>query len=192
MGMKKSVFWGLMVLAAVSWTTTTATAKPTFQVGGALPAFKLTVPADKAHKEYLGLSGDGMFGVSQIDAEAVIIEIFSMYCPHCQREARKVNDLYELMRKHPKTRGRMKLIGIGTGNSPFEVDIFRQTYDVAFPLFADPDFAIHKLLGEVRTPYFIGIKIGKNGTHEIFYSQLGGFEDAAGFLELMIERSGLK
>lgn len=190
--MKKTAFWGLIILAAVCWPTTTATAEPTFQVGGALPAFTLSAPADGAHKEYLGLSGDGAFGISQIDAEVVIIEIFSMYCPHCQREAHRVNDLYELMGTHQKTKGKMKLIGIGTGNSPFEVDIFRQTYNVPFPLFADPDFAIHKRLGEVRTPYFIGIKIGKDGTHEIFHSQLGGFEDTAGFLELLIERSGLK
>jgi peroxiredoxin len=190
--MKRTCFSALIVLTVVFWTATPAMAEPTFQVGGMLPAFELSVPSDAAHREYLGLSGDGQFAVSKIDAEAVIIEIFSMYCPHCQREAHKVNELYELMKKNETTAGKMKLIGIGAGNSVFEVDIFRQTYNVPFPLFADPDFSIHKRLGEVRTPYFIGINIKDNGTHEIFYSHLGGFEKPEDFLQSMIERSGLK
>jgi len=48
-------------------------------VGGALPPLELAVPQDEAVKSYLGISGDGQFTVPQIKAEAVIIEVFSMY-----------------------------------------------------------------------------------------------------------------
>jgi hypothetical protein len=47
--------------------------------GGTLPAFELAVPQDEAAKSYLGLSGSGQFSVPQIKAQAVIIEVFSMY-----------------------------------------------------------------------------------------------------------------
>jgi hypothetical protein len=46
-------------------------------------------------------------------------------------------------------------------------------------------------LGELRTPYFIGVKIKRDGTNEVFYSELGQFEDAKKFLKEMLERSGL-
>jgi len=160
--------------------------------GGTLPLINLDVPKDPDHRSYLGLSGEGLFNISQIKAEVVIIQIFSMYCPLCQREASRVNELYEKIEKDPKARGKLKLIGIGAGNSQFEVDIFLKTYEVPFPLFSDGDFSIHKSLGEVRTPYFIGVKINDDRSLEIFYSRVGGFEKAEEFLQLMLELSGLK
>jgi hypothetical protein len=39
----------------------------------------LPIPKDPAEKAYLGLSGDGFFKVTQIKAEVVVIEIFSLY-----------------------------------------------------------------------------------------------------------------
>lgn len=170
--------------------TVGANSKP--RKGDTLPAIKLDVPKDPAHRSYLGLSGEGLFDISQIKAEVVIIQIFSMYCPHCQREAFRVNELYENIEKDPNTRGKFKLIGIGAGNSQFEVDIFLKTYEVLFPLFSDGDFSIYKSLGKVRTPYFIGVKINDDGSHEIFYSKVGGFKKAEDFLQLMLELSGLK
>ena len=159
--------------------------------GGALPEISLSVPKDPGHRDYLGLSGQGLFRIGQIKAEAVIIEIFSMYCPHCQAEAFRVNELYESIEKSLNAKGKLKLIGIGAGNSAFEVGIFKETYKVPFPLFADGDFSIHKSLGEVRTPYFFGVKIKDDGTHEVFYSKLGGFNNADEFLQMMLKLAEL-
>lgn len=48
-------------------------------VGSALPPIKLAVPDDSQVKNYLGLSGGKQFTVPQIEAQAVIIQIFNMY-----------------------------------------------------------------------------------------------------------------
>ena len=160
--------------------------------GGTMPEINLPVPTDSGSRDYLGLSGKEVFQIPQIKAKVVIVEVFSMYCPHCQREAPEINRFYNIIEKDPDLKSKMKLIGIGAGNSTFEVDVFRKTYNVGFPLFADGDFSIHKTLGEVRTPYFIGVKIKDGGGHEIFYSKLGGFENAEAFLQEMLKLSGLK
>jgi hypothetical protein len=47
------------------------------------------------------------------------------------------------------------------------------------------------MLGEVRTPYFIGVKIKKDGTHSIFYSKRGAIEDAPKFLNLIRSKAGI-
>ncbi|MBW2006133.1 MAG: TlpA family protein disulfide reductase [Deltaproteobacteria bacterium] len=160
--------------------------------GGVLPEIKIPVPVNAADRSYLDLKSGGFFKIPQIKAKAVIIEIFSMYCPHCQREAPEINRLYNIIDGNPDLKDKIKLIGIGAGNSSFEVGVFKKKYNIPFPLFPDEDFSIHKGIGEVRTPYFLGVKINDDGTHRIFYSQLGKFKGAEPFLELMLQVSGLK
>ncbi len=162
-------------------------------VGGVIPDFTLSAPKDSGQKSYLGLSWlGGKFTVPKIKADVVIIEIYSMYCPYCQAEAPKVNALYERIEADPALKGKIKLIGIGVGNSSYEVNVFKERYNVPFPLFPDGDFVIHKLMGEVRTPYFIGVRINKNGSHRVFFSKLGAFESVDQFLSQMIKLSGLR
>lgn len=161
------------------------------KVGEMLPDFSLKIPDDAGYRAYLGLSGGGAFKVPQIKARLVIIEIFSMYCPYCQREAPEVNRLYAKVEADPKLKQQVKLIGIGAGNSAFEVDFFRKKYEVPFPLFPDETFVIHKCIGEVRTPYFIGVKIEKDGGHRVVFSELGGLKGADIFLNKVLELSGL-
>jgi len=184
------VFAGVFaLLVAFSLPAAAATAAPA--AGEMIPDIRLAMPQDRIQRAYLGLQGGDAFKIPEIDADVVIIELFSMYCPYCQEEAPTINKLYQKIEGDPKLRKTVKIIGIGVGNSAYEVSHFRETYDVPFPLFEDGDFTIHKQLGEVRTPYFIGIRIQSDGSHVVFYSQLGGPRDAGAMLEELIEMSGL-
>jgi hypothetical protein len=64
----------LLVSAGFAW----ADSKPP-AVGGQLPEFTLPVPKSDEHQKYLGLAGKESFKISDISADVVIIEIFSMY-----------------------------------------------------------------------------------------------------------------
>jgi peroxiredoxin len=162
------------------------------QVGEVLPDITLPIPENDAEKAYLGIKGGDSFTIPQIKARVVIIEIFSMYCPYCQREAPKVNQLYSLIENDPVLRDKIKLLGIGAGNSPFEVEVFKGKYNVPFPLISDGDFTLYKSIGEVRTPYFFGVRINDDGTHQVFYSKLGEFGGPEEFLQAVVQLSGIK
>jgi thiol-disulfide isomerase/thioredoxin len=160
--------------------------------GAALPPITLPTPEDPDEREYLGLSGSSPFSIPQIKANVVIIEIFSLYCSKCQKIAPEMDKLYYLIESNPGLKNKIKLIGIGAGNSRYEIDVFRKTFHTPFPLFSDDDFAIHQALGDVRTPYFIVVKIRQDGTHEVIHSELDSFEEAQVFLKLIVSASNLR
>ncbi len=159
--------------------------------GGKLPAINLPVPKNSAEKIYLGLSKDGSFKIHQIKAKVILVKIFNLYCPICQSTASAMSELHHQIENHPDFTGKVKLIGIGAGNSQSEVEVYKQTNNTPFPLFPDQDFSIHKALGEVRTPFFIAIKINRDGSHEIVHTHLGGLTDIQGLLDLMYEAYGI-
>lgn len=189
---KRGIFIFIHTVLVVVWVATALAANNPPSKGGVLPVMNLPIPKNTVEKSYLGLSGDGFFKIPQVKSKVVIVEIFSMYCPYCQKDAPGVNELYNLIESKPEIKNKIKLIGIGAGNSAYEVDVFKKTYAVPFPLFPDKDFTIHKAVGEVRTPFFIVVKINEDGTHQVLHSQLGGYPGAQTFLELVLNASGLK
>jgi hypothetical protein len=149
---------------------------------------KLNVPADETVRKYLGiLDKEGEFILPKVRQGILIVEIFNMYCPHCHHFAPKVNELYSMINSRPDTRDRVIMLGIGVGNSPFEVDFFRKKFNVPFPLFDDKDYRIANRLEGVLTPHFFGMIIDGKGGYTVFYSHDGGFENADEFLNSLIK-----
>ena len=191
--MKKILMYLIvMILLFSAFTFSVLSANKPPEKGERLPVINLPIPKNPDERNYLGLSGSGLFKIPQIKAKAVIVEIFSMYCPYCQKDAPGVNELYRLIENNADIKNKIKLIGIGAGNSSYEVEVFKKTYNVPFPLFPDKDFTIHKACGEVRTPYFMVVKINEDGTHQIVHNQLGNYPGAEPFLDLVLKASGLK
>ena len=181
------IFFSFLLASGATFATNSIPVK-----GGKLPTINLQVPKNPDEKTYLGLSSGGYFRIPQIKAQAVVIKIFNLYCPICQSTASAMSELYRQIENNPDLKGKMKLIGIGAGNSLLEVEVFKQNHDIPFPIFPDEDYKIHKALGEVRTPFFMAIKMEKDGSHEIVHTHLGGLTDARAFLDLMVEAYGIK
>lgn len=160
--------------------------------GESFPDIAFVMPDKPFDKDYLGLKGKNIFKLSQVKADVVILEVFSMYCPYCQREAPIVNQLYDMINKRTDIKNRVKIIGVGVGNTPFEVGIFKNQYNIQFPLVSDESFAIHKAVGEVRTPHFFVVKINTDGSSSIIYSKTGSIQDPNQFLDMIVQDSGLK
>jgi thiol-disulfide isomerase/thioredoxin len=160
--------------------------------GGNLAAINLQIPKDPTEKGYLGLSGSGYFRIPQIKAKGVLIKIFNLYCPVCQSTAAAMAEIYRQIENNPDLRGKLKLIGIGAGNSLLEIEVFKHNNDVPFPIFPDENFKIHQALGEVRIPFFIAVRIEGGRPPEIVQTHLGGLTDARALSDLMIEAYGMK
>jgi hypothetical protein len=100
-------------------------------------------------------------------------------------------ELYHQIEKHRDFRGKIKLIGIGAGNNEPEIEVFKQYNNIPFPVFPDEDLSIHKALGEVRTPFYIAVRINRERSLEIVYTHLGGLTNIQGLLDSMYEAYGV-
>jgi len=157
-----------------------------------LPKLSLLIPENQDHLEYLGITGTSgdSFDVEDINADILLIELFSMYCPFCQEEAPNVNELYEKMQNLPADGPQVKIIGLGAGNTLFEVNHFKSVYDVRFPLFPDEDLSMYKSLEGAGTPGFIGVKMNTEQGAVIVLRQSGGFNTADEFLKRLLTSAG--
>jgi len=154
---------------------------------------RLFVPEDARMRAYLGIKEkSGQIPLENIKGDILIIEIFSMYCPHCQRHAPEANKLYNAIDSRADLRDKIKMIGIGVGNSKYEVGIFREKYSPPFPLFDDRNSSVLNTFVGILTPHYFGLKIKPDSTLEVFYSEAGGFTDAGEFLDMIVKLSGIK
>jgi peroxiredoxin len=97
-----------------------------------------------------------------------------------------------MIEARPEWRDAVRLIGIGVGNSAYEVGFFKETYGIQFPLIPDGDFTVHNALGKPRTPYFLVIRIGDDRQSHLVYTHLGGFGDPEAFLDTAMTRAGMR
>ena len=103
-----------------------------------------------------------------------------------------MNEFYQAIEQRQDLKGKMKIIGIGIGNTAADVHYFKEKYKVPFPLFPDEDMSIHTTLGKPRAPYFIAVKSNIDGSSRVFYSKLGAFGKPDKFLAQMLRLSGLE
>lgn len=168
-----------------------ALAKP--KVGDILPDLEVKAAPLAPEAAYLGLApGSKSFLLSQIKAEALLVEIFSMYGPRCQASAKAVNEMFENLTKLPQGQ-KLKMLGLGAGNSAFEVDTFRKKYDLTMPVFQDGDYTLHKALGTVLTPAYMVLKPVPGGKgFKVLYFQEGTCADYQAFLDHVLRVSGVQ
>lgn len=170
----------LLVLALLA--APALAAKP--QVGDVLPDLEAKAQLKPAETAYLGLAaGAKSFRLSQIKADTLLVEVFSMYCPRCQAEAPAVNRVFERLMASPQGQ-KLKFVALGAGNSQFEVDFFRKKYQAAMPMIQDVDYVLHKAFMAVGTPsYFVLRPLPGGKGLKVLYFHEGQFEDENAFFE---------
>lgn len=157
----------------------------------AVNRLEFSAPESRHERAYLGLSTNDTFRLSQIKTQLLLVEIFNMYCPICQGEAPKVNELHGLIQKDPVLKAKVRFIGIGIGNTPFEVDVFRKKFGVSFPLVPDESFSTEKISKErIRTPTFLILDLRDAGGPKVIGVQVGRIQDVAGFAKALQRAAG--
>jgi len=150
---------------------------PLPEPGQKLAPLRLPAPADPAGKKNLGLGGPVTeFGISDLKAELVLMEVIGVYCPQCFKQAPEFNKLYERLNKG-KIKGRVAMFALAAGGTDPEIEELVQSGQYDFPVVADTAYEAHKRLGEPKTPFTILCR--PDGS--VLYTHLGIITDIDGF-----------
>ncbi|MBW1829567.1 MAG: TlpA family protein disulfide reductase [Deltaproteobacteria bacterium] len=143
----------LCLSGSPTYATEEESAPEIISVGMNLPQITLDAPASKKDKEYLSLKTGEPFSLSQIPAKLIVLEIFSVYCPHCRMQAPKLNKVYKLIQLDMELSPDIKMIGIAALDDQNKTDKWKTTLHVPFPLFADLNADIWGKFGKPGVPY---------------------------------------
>lgn len=120
----------------------------------------VTLPAPKGAEERaaLGIGEGGSFRLTDVDAELVLFEFFGVYCPICHEQAPDFNRLVKSLGRDPATKDAVKVIALAAGATDMELEFARKEMKAKYPMLNDPDFTVHKKLGEPKTPFTLLLK----------------------------------
>jgi peroxiredoxin len=131
--------------------------------GTALPKVFFKDVASGEALKYLDLRRQKNFSLNDIPGSVLVIELFSTYCTTCPKNVPIMNDVFTAVEKDPRLRGKVKVFGIGIGNTRKEVEDYRKAHGMIFPVLTDYDFAVHDALGNPRVPCTMFVKKSAKG-----------------------------
>jgi peroxiredoxin len=170
------IVWNLLLSPA--WDGNLPTA------GSSLPPLLLEPPASKEECRYLGIGPKEKFSLAKVDSRIMLIEIIGVYCPVCHSQAPQFNQLFHRIQKESTLAKQVKMLAVAVGATPMEVSYLKQEFRIPFPIIKDPDFSIHKLLGEPKTPFTMII----HNDGKVIFAHQGALENFESLL-LQIKNS---
>ena len=179
--MKRRILTPALILALCLFAAASAPA------GDIFPDVALEGAISPEQRQYLGVP-EGEIHISDINADFVFVEVFSMYCPICQHAAPGVNDMFARVLASDQA-DKIRFVGIAAGNTPFEVAFYRKKFGVQFPLFEDPDYTAHKAVNNVGTPAYYLVDLRDRRLDTLVFHE-GEIKDKEAFLKNLLDLAG--
>jgi peroxiredoxin len=92
------------------------------------------------------------FALEDIKSPALVLLVYDLYCPACQKSARnmkymaeKINDAFPAI----------PTLGVGSGDTPFEAKAFKSKFKLPFPCISDREKSVAEHYEVKKTPSVI-------------------------------------
>jgi hypothetical protein len=165
----------LCILSLVVSTSGKSSSKGT-KLGDLFPSHAFPPPPSSQDLTYLGLTEQKPFSLGDVQAELIVLELLNIYCTSCQKQAPINNEIFALVEKDPIMKGKVKWMGVGVGNNANEVEFFRKSKDIPFPILTDTHFKLYEAIGGpggIRTPLTILVRKDDRGRGIVVDSHVG-------------------
>jgi len=133
-----------------------------------------------------------MLRLSDLRGQVFIVNLYSWFCAPCQEEAPALRALdARIASAGPGgLAGRVRLVGIAAGDDWNLVQSFRQRHGLVFPLFADPELALHGQLGGLPVPFTWVVRREADGFRVLFTLSGALTGTPAQFLDRVLAAAG--
>jgi hypothetical protein len=101
--------------------------------GDLFPPHTLSPPTSSQDRGSFGPFGEKPFTLGDIQADLIVLELLNIYCSSCQEQESTYNEIFDLVKKDPITKDKVKWMGVGVGNNETEVEFFRKEKGMPFP-----------------------------------------------------------
>ena len=168
---------GLLVCLLVPAGLTAGNNRPKVaQFGDVFPRHSFPIPTSSEDRGYLGLPEGKTFTIGDIQADLVVVELLNIYCTSCQKQAPIYNEVFNVVKRDPGMKDKVKWMGVGIGNNEREVTFFRKVRDISFPIFTDAQFDLYEAVGGkggIRTPFTLLVRKDEKGRGIIVDTHMG-------------------
>lgn len=140
---------------------------------GAIPVWGLPIPEDSSACAQLGLSPEATeFSLEELQGDRIVLLMFDLYCPTCQKSAANFNRLIEaLATEHAK----VTVLGIGCGDTAFETARFVKKFKLDVPAVPDRERSLGHRFSLSKTPSVMLLERGPDGDLVPLYQHSGYF-----------------
>lgn len=150
-------------------------------VGDSLGKVVLQNAKTAEERTYLGVGDGETFSLADVQAELILFEFFGVYCPICHDQAPDFNTLVKSLSRDAATKDKVKVIALAAGATDMELEFSRKQMKATYPMLNDPDFTVHKQLGEPKTPF----KMLLTPDGKVLYAHLGRMADPGELFRLI-------
>jgi peroxiredoxin len=171
------LFWTILLLGLAALP-----ALGYVEAGNKLGDLEFPAPLSPEDAKYLGVAADKPFKLSQVGTPYVLVEVFATGCSHCFAHSPAMNTLFNLINKDPQTTGKVKVIGLASGDSKDNCMAWKKQCKVQFALVADTDNKTVSKINIMGTP--TTLLLNKNG--DVLYAKPGAFASPEAFLKELI------
>lgn len=153
------------------------------QPGQYFPPCVLTASDRTEDFAYLGLEQESAnFFLADVPADFVLLKYYGENCHQCVQEVGQYNRLFTLLRDDPLLGPRVKMIGIGVGDTQHSVLRFKRSHQVPYPLLPDERQVMFESVGAGEIPLIYLVKILPNARVQAVLYHEGGLEGVDAFL----------
>jgi len=155
---------------------------PILRSGDLLPHISLISPASQAEKEYLGVGEKKIFSVEEIQADLIVIKYLNTNCVYCIKLLPIFDEIYRTVDQDADLRKRIKILGIGVGDTMTEVDFLKKNHPIPYPVIPDTEFEAHYAIGTRRIPFIVAARKDKQGKWVVASVHVGLIFSAESFV----------